>query len=149
LRKRGPRALAAAPAALFWFSPSRGLGPAAALVRTGGCPRAARGRGCVSHTRGCRVPPHFIRRLGRSAPQSTGLTAQLVKVTHGVNGPAKNDHIVIISADDPVDPPREFAPPTPAISGRPPGPLCVVIGIETAVHAHPSPHAIGRRFSQH
>src|SRR5262245_3958652 len=39
----------------------------------------------ASHARRCRVPPHLVRRLGRSAPQSTGLLSQIVKVTQSVN----------------------------------------------------------------
>src|SRR5262245_22313073 len=38
----------------------------------------------ASHARRCRVPPHFVRRLGRSAPESTGLPSQIVKVTQSV-----------------------------------------------------------------
>src|SRR5262245_57532653 len=40
----------------------------------------------ASHARRCRVPPHFVRRLGRSAPQSTGLKSHIVNITQRING---------------------------------------------------------------
>src|SRR5262245_62079459 len=63
----------------------------------------------ASHTRRCRVPPHFVRRLARSAPQSTGLQSHLVKVTRKSTRAMPDDHIAVISAHDPVDPAPRFA----------------------------------------
>ena len=82
LMTRAPAPLGAPPRHRFRFRVVRRPDPHGALVPHGGCPAAARGCGCIGHTRRCRVPPHFVRRLGRSAPQSTGLSSQIVNVTH-------------------------------------------------------------------
>jgi hypothetical protein len=75
------RATAASSACAFYGGRPQ---PAVFLTAQGGAPSPPRGA-VASHTRECRVPPHLVRRLGRSAPQSTGLHTRIVHVTNSVN----------------------------------------------------------------
>jgi hypothetical protein len=63
----------------------------------------------ANHARRCSVPPHFVRRLGRSAPQSTELILHIVKFTQGVNRPRGFIVLPVIAAFHPIEPPRETA----------------------------------------
>jgi len=110
------RASRRATAASFRFRVYGGRTRTEPVLLRGGCPAAARGCGCIGHTRRCRVPPHLVRCLGRSTPQSAELTARLVNITRGVNESGANDYNSMIATHDPIELPHEYAVPVSACS---------------------------------